>query len=355
MDSSSGGTQNAFDRPRLGGPRETTPSLSPRNASSERRIAAPAFPQRESLASRLKPSITMLVLELTGAQPTVRSSSELRYGTHGSLSICVAGSRKGLWHDHEAGVGGGPVELIAHLRRLSAGAAVKWALAWLNDGFLLRPSITEVAADRIRPLVTNKYEFVRQLWNSGKSPSGTLAQAYLRRRGLSAPRDAPLRFHAKCRRGAETLPAMLALMTDSLTGKACGIHRTFLAADGRKAPSGPNGEPSKMMLGHAGVIRLVPDEEITLGLGIAEGIETALAVEQHFGWRPVWAASSAGAIRSFPVLPGIETLTIFADADSAGRKAALACAGRWRAAGIDVRVCTPPRGDFDDLARAVSR
>lgn len=72
---------------------------------------------------------------------------------------------------------------------------------------------------------------------------------------------------------------MLALMTDPLTGGPCGVHRTFLAPNGRgKAPG-----QSKMMAGAAGVVWLAPDTEVTLGLGIAEGIETSLRVMQGFG------------------------------------------------------------------------
>ena len=74
-------------------------------------------------------------------------------------------------------------------------------------------------------------------------------------------------------------------MTDPVTGKPCGIHRTYLERDGRgkAAIDGP-----RRMLGAAGVIRLAdPSAE---GLGLAEGIETALSCMQTIGWGPVWAA-----------------------------------------------------------------
>ncbi|MGH9549628.1 MAG: toprim domain-containing protein, partial [Terriglobales bacterium] len=86
-----------------------------------------------------------------------------------------------------------------------------------------------------------------------------------------------------------------------------------------------------------GVVRLSPDEDIALGLGIAEGIEDALAVLIS-GWAPGWAATCAGAIERFPVLPGIEALTIFADNDKAGIAAAKACAERWH--GREVYITT---------------
>ena len=171
--------------------------------------------------------------------------------------------------------------------------------------------------------------------------------------------ELPLRFHPNCPRGSERFPAMLALMTDPVTSAAVGVHRTYLKSDGSgKAEL----EPSKMMIGNAGVIRLVPDEEVTLGLGIAEGIENSLAVMQFAGWRPVWAAGSAGSIAKFPVLPGVQALTIFADHDEIkpngkqpGLDAARACADHWRAAGREVTIIPPKfRGDWNDVARGVA-
>ena len=79
------------------------------------------------------------------------------------------------------------------------------------------------------------------------------------------------------------------------------------------------------------------------GLGIAEGVEDALAVLSS-GWALVWAATSCGAIERFPVLSGIEYLTIFPDNDDAGMKAAHACAERWIAAGQEARISTLRNG-----------
>jgi phage/plasmid primase-like uncharacterized protein len=76
-----------------------------------------------------------------------------------------------------------------------------------------------------------------------------------------------------------------------------------------------------------GVIRLWPDEVVTSGLGIAEGIETALSLAH--GFAPVWACIDAGHLAKFPVLNGIQDLIIAADNDPRGREAADACAARW--------------------------
>ncbi len=100
------------------------------------------------------------------------------------------------------------------------------------------------------------------------------------------------------------------------------------------------------MLGRAGVIRLTPDKHVGLGLGIAEGIETSLAVSQIIAWGPVWAAGSAGGIERFPVLPGIDSITLFPDADDDGVSlaAARACADRWADADRNARIHVPPAG-----------
>lgn len=121
-------------------------------------------------------------------------------------------------------------------------------------------------------------------------------------------------------------------MTDPFTNHAAGIHRTLLNPDGTKR--------ERKMLGRQGVIRLSPDDQVAQGLGIVEGVEDGLAVLLS-GWTPIWAATSAGAIERFPVLSGIESLTIFADADASGMKAATACAARWTAVGREVCISHP--------------
>jgi hypothetical protein len=89
-------------------------------------------------------------------------------------------------------------------------------------------------------------------------------------------------------------------------------------------------------------IKLDPDDMVGDGLGVTEGFETGLAVALQ-GWRPIWAAGSAGAIRDFPVLSGIEALTVFSDNDSSGTglEAARKCAHRWREADREIEIKPP--------------
>ena len=101
------------------------------------------------------------------------------------------------------------------------------------------------------------------------------------------------------------------------------------------------------MLGKAGIIRLCPDEDVTLGLGICEGIETGLSIAAA-GWRPIWATGSLNMLARFPVLSGIECLTIFSDAKAHEVGGARACADRWAAAGREAVVWIPSaEGDWN--------
>lgn len=293
-----------------------------------------------------------LVRELTGEDATQRGRFTWRWRGKGSLAIEVDGPKRGRWFDHEAGEGGDALLLIAHLRRVPLREAISWARGWLGEDAGPRDAPTRAQPRQRAPEPPREppatLDAARRIWRECGPAEGTLAETYLAGRGLRLDPGAPLRFHPACPREGERLPALVALMSDPATGEPCGIHRTYLAADGRDRLRDAKG---RAMLGGAGVVRLVPDAEVTLGLGIAEGIETSLACIQGFGWRPVWAATSAGAIARFPVLAGIEALTIFADADGPGAKAAQSCAERWAEAGREARILTPPHGDFNDLAR----
>ena len=308
------------------------------------------------LFARLGQHMAELARELIGAEPTHRGRTEWRWRAKGSLAVEVDGPRRGLWHDHEAGTGGDALALIAHLRRVPLREAISWARAWLGEAAGDRNTPARVERPQPSPEPPREppatLDAARRIWRECVPAEGTPAEAYLAGRGLRLETGAPLRFHPACPREAERLPAMVALMTSPETGEPCGVHRTYLAPDGRDRLRDAKG---RAMLGRAGVVRLVPDEEVTLGLGIGEGIETCLAVLQGFAWRPIWAATSAGSIARFSVLAGIEDLTVLADADGPGLAAARACIARWREAGREARLLAPLKGDFNDLVRGAAR
>ncbi len=299
---------------------------------------------KELLADRM----TELARELCG-DPTQRGRDEHRYRRKGSLAVVIAGRKRGSWYDHEAGAGGDALGLVAHMRGCAMRDAWEWALDWLgvSDRRDIPPRPHRpVESPETQQEASRTLGLARTIWTEAQPAAGTLVEIYLALRGLVLPADAPLRFHPACPRGAERLPAMVALMTSPQSSKAVGVHRTFLRHDG----SGKADGQAKMMVGNAGVIRLAAGPGAQRRLGVAEGIETSLAVMQR-GWCPVWAAASAGGIRAFPVLPDIEELHLFADGDDAGLGAARECGRRWAAAGRKARAIWPPAGDWNDALR----
>ena len=169
------------------------------------------------------------------------------------------------------------------------------------------------------------------IWTFAAPPAGTLVETYLESRGCGLP-PSGIRFHPNCPFGKYRFPAMLGLMQHILTNEPTGIHRTAIADSGCGKREMPAGLGAKMMLGQArgAAVKLAPHEGC---LGIAEGIETALTASSLFEI-PVWAALSASGIASFPLVPGVEKITVFADHDGAGLSAARKCAERYQQAGV---------------------
>jgi putative DNA primase/helicase len=199
----------------------------------------------------------------------------------------------------------------------------------------------------------------RTLWKNARPiEPDSIAGRYLAGRGCLLPPfpdETHLRWHPALSDAvsAFTGPALVALVTDAETGEPINLHRTWLRHDG--AGKAPIETPRRLLKGHPsrGVIRLWPDAEVTMGLVIGEGIETCLAAAWA-GFTPCWAAMTAGNLKAFPVLPGLDGLTVLVDHDRpnpktgirAGHDAALAVVERYTAAGFDPkrdkRIILPP-------------
>lgn len=190
------------------------------------------------------------------------------------------------------------------------------------------------------------------LWHACH-PLGGMAVQYLRnRRCVIPPESGHLRWHPTLKHpNGYVGPALVALITDVLTGKHLSLHRTWITPVGKA-----DLDPPRLLLGnHAiagGCIRLWPDEDVTYGLGIAEGIETALSLA--WAYSPVWATIDAGHMAQFPLLDGIESLVIAQDQDPAGMAAASICSRRWAEDGREVLVTRQAANDLNDELMGVA-
>ena len=208
-----------------------------------------------------------------------------------------------------------------------------------------QPTRPRASADTCR-------ESLRRLWReTAPVVTGDPVSLYLASRvGL---RDVPrcirtvgrLRYHDE---EPSWHPAMVAMVSGP-DGVPATLHRTYLTQEGRKAPVEA---PRRLMPGaipEGAAIRLFEAGPV---LGIAEGIETALAASSLFHV-PTWAAVSSGMLAKWVPPETTREVVVFGDGDAkfGGQAAAYALAHRLALKGLQVRVEIPsrPGTDWNDI------
>jgi phage/plasmid primase-like uncharacterized protein len=288
--------------------------------------------------------------ELVGPCPLCggsRSSTRFKVSPRKGLFRCFGG----------CDAGGDVISLVQKLDECTFKQAVK-TLAGEDkrrEDVNIRAFVRRVD-DADREYEENQRKLARafKIWDAAVDWRGTDGEVYLRNRKIDTdqiPKDADLRWHPACEWNLGTMPCLVARFTFAASGAAAGIQRIGVQ-NGQKVDKLSLG-PSK----HC-VVRLWPDDAVTHGLVIGEGIETTLAAAtriKHKGTllQPAWATCGTGNLKNFPVLSGIEALTILVDPDDAGIAAAEYCAEQWRAEGREVVRLTPniQGNDFNDLIR----
>jgi putative DNA primase/helicase len=172
---------------------------------------------------------------------------------------------------------------------------------------------------------------------------------YLANRGLEVPPtlrwERALPYFDTEGRKTGTYPAMIAPVVRE--GRLQTVHVTYIE-NGVKAPV----DPAKKLLGAAtggSACPLYPMHGSKLG--IAEGVETAIAAKMLFGV-PTWAALNTSLLKNFRPPPTVEHLVIFADNDEnlAGHAAAYHLAHSLIKQGLKVTIKMPDEpGDWNDV------
>jgi hypothetical protein len=212
-------------------------------------------------------------------------------------------------------------------------------------------SPTRNAADESEQL--RKLAYVETLWREAVLIPATPGESHLLKREVDAtlmPGHGGLRWLRRCPWGKGNVTGcIVARYSDVRTGELRGLWRRPLT-----------GEKPKSLGPQKGcVIRLWPDHMVTTRLVLGEGVETVASAALHVEHRgkflqPAWAAGCADNLMNFPVLDGVEALTLLVDNDKsgAGQKITSGCAQRWARAGREVILLTPntPGFDFNDIA-----
>ena len=266
-------------------------------------------------------------------------------GGHDRFAVNI---RKQVHHCRGCGArGGGAIDLEMHI----SGASFVEAARSLAGQSNVRPIRPQPAPAQHAENDNYALELAERVWRTSKPlPLSAFILNFCDRaiRLDKVPDRGGLRFHPKCPWGNGTEECVIGRFTTVIGNEPRGIWRRPL--DGSKPKTlGP-------MAGC--VIRLWPDDYVTTGLVIGEGVETTLAAAlniEHEGTmlQPAWATGSAGNLAKFPALPGIEHLTILVDNDESGtgQRAADECKHRWIEAGLEVELLIPDTvgEDFNDV------
>ena len=265
-----------------------------------------------------------------------------------------AGKPAGKWTDAATGEHGDLLDIIARRERLT----------------MLRDTLDEarrfLALPRAEPAHTHQHEppaptgspeAARRLFAMSKPIGGTLAETYLRARGISGERTSTaLRFHSNCwyrvdeddpvDHVRDSWPAMIAAVTDS-AGIITGAQRTWLDPSGKaKAAVSTPRRAMGLLLGNG--VRFGRASDV---LAAGEGIETMLSLRCVLPTMPMIAGLSANHLAAVLLSKGLRRLYIAQDNDPAGRHAAETLAKRARTTGIEALPLIPALGDFNDDLR----
>lgn len=323
--------------------------------------------------------------------------------TCGGRDRFAINTAKGVFQCRQCGAAGDAIALV----RWQLGLDLRGGLDWmcgpavdLDDQARDRRR-TEAKARRARADAAAARERdraiagAREIWDQGIPAEGTLVRAYLHHRGIGPDllpvMPSVLRYHPALRymvseggRWVEVHcgPAMLAAVQQP-DGSVSGVHRTWLAPDGRGKAVLSRGDeklPAKKTLGSVkgGAIRLAQPSGPWSVLVMAEGIETTLsalvagATPGAAHWSGVSLGNLSGVMRkaagvrwsgepdldddaAFVPPPWVQDFVLVEDGDSSPamtRARLMSCARRAmiRVPGLRSRIVPCPSGkDLNDV------
>ncbi len=277
-----------------------------------------------------------------------------------SLYVHLSGPRAGRWADAATAEYGDLLDLIreacglADFRDVANEARRFLSLPQPDPAHVKREMARRGDARTDPPVVRPADERAQRLFRMTQPLAGTLADSYLRQRGiLRASLHPALRYHPSCyyrdlvTGRTRSFPALIAAVTDP-GGTITGVHRTWLDPDGGgKAQVDDPRRALGGLLGNA--VRFgFPVRGPVPVMAAGEGLESILSLSHVMPAMPMVSALTANHLAAFDLPPGCVRLYIAADADAAGRNGIQRLSRRAQARGILPLVLAPELGDFND-------
>lgn len=289
------------------------------------------------------PSLGVSSALLTGkhvACPVCGGKDRFRFDDKGGKGTWFCAQQHGTEQDNASGSSGNGFGLIMDMKAIGFADAAR-----LVETVIGADNAPKEQSPQIDPRHEQAETFaaVRAVWKSAKPiVTGDLADQYLRKRVGPYLSTRALRFHPALTRNGQPCAALVSAFVD-VHGDLAGLQRGFLTQYGDKVP----GAAPRMTMGSlpmGGAVRLARHER---ALGIAEGVETALAATALFGV-PCWSALNAGRLEGWEPPEGVTEVVIFGDNDlnSVGQAAAYALGKRLNQKAI-TQVMIPPDPDTD--------
>ncbi|MFO8650758.1 conjugative transfer relaxase/helicase TraI [Legionella pneumophila serogroup 1] len=229
-----------------------------------------------------------LVIESLLGQPNqaLSSKTEYRYGTHGSLSLCLSGEKRGVWHNFETQEKGNMLHLIQKTLNLNFKESLEYAAKFTGDDLKERIKLASKNPNKIQAIDSDKKrktsDYGLQLARESKPISGTIAERYLKEiRKIHNVSGENIRFHphvyTKDTEEVRYRPALLNIARDKDNKVAC-VEAVYLDNDtANQAIMKIKPKKSYGLKAGAGVIlnEGKGHESVTY---IAEGVETGLSI-----------------------------------------------------------------------------
>ncbi len=247
-------------------------------------------------------------------------------GKHCACPMCGGKDRfrfdnkegRGTWYCNHCGAGNG-VDLVMGLRGIQFKDAV-------SD---IRPLVGGSEPEKQQQGMSggDQRKMRMEIWGgTQRVEKGDDVDRYLAGRGVALDQyPGTLRLHPSLRYAyGQNFPGMVAAI-QSDTGTCVCLHRTFLT-DGEKAPVDVPRKVTPGELPEGSAVRLSYAAPI---MGVAEGIETALAAAKRFNV-PVWATTNERLLSAWVPPIEVRELLVFGDNDASfvGQAAAYQLAKR---------------------------